>query len=166
MITLSDDDLNTICASRVKAKLYAHRRAPERTLVAVRLNLNCRVSKHGVTYAIQTVHRGGSPHGRVLGYDHTVTVREAAFYVNQPSRASIAAGHAKFAMAAVVGKLVYGAHSFEGIAVRFNPKETEHFVRVDDGRAVTTAEEVTIFNTRAYARGAIRYVAEGAYGTV
>jgi hypothetical protein len=61
-------------------------------------------------------------------------------------------------MAAVVGDLRQIEPSLEGVVLRFNPRSTRHFQRVDDGRSVTGAEEVTIFNTRAYARGKITYL--------
>lgn len=158
MLPLSDDDLLKIRAQRVQAKLFANRSLIEGTKVSVRLNLNYRIKKDGQTYAIQTIHRGHTPRGRALGYDSAVTVRNATFFVDQPARRSIELGHTKFAMAAVVGDLSHSGIVLDGVLVRFNPKNTKYFERVDDGRPVLGAEEVTIFNTRAYARGRITYL--------
>jgi hypothetical protein len=158
MLPISDDDLRTIRAKRVQAKLFAHRAMLAGIRVSVRQNLNHRVKKNKETFSIQTVHNGSTPRGRVLGYDGAVTVRNATFFVDQAARASIASGHTKFAMAAVVGELMHCEASLAGVAIRFNPKTTQHFSRVDDGRPVEAADEVTVFNTRAYARGIIKYL--------
>lgn len=123
MLPLSDDDLLKIRAKRVQAKLFANRSLIEGTRVAVRLNLNFRIKKDGQTYAIQTIHSGHTPRGRVLGYDSAVTVRNATFYVDEPCRLSIELGHTKFAMAAVVGDL-FPLGYFPGRGRRsFQPKE-------------------------------------------
>ena len=155
MLPVSDDDMASIANTRVKNKLFAHRNL-EGT-VAVRLNLHHRLRKFNETFHIQSVHAGASPRGRVLGYDHAVTVRNASFYVDASAQRHIAAGAHKRPMAAVVGTLSKDEPTLEGVAIRFNPRTGAHFVRVDDGRAVLSAEEVTVFDTRAYARGDIRY---------
>jgi hypothetical protein len=153
---LTDHDLLSIRADRVRRKLFLNREAPQNTRVAVRLNLNYRIRKGSESFSIQTIHNG-KPTGRVIGYDHSATVRRASFFVNQDARTKIASGHTKFAMAAVIGEIAHIDASLDGIEVRFNPKTGPLFVRVDDGRAVKGAEEVTIFNTRAYARGILTY---------
>jgi hypothetical protein len=159
VLPVTDTDLlDGVRLQRVRDKLFLQRGAPEGTRVAVRLNLNYRIKKHGRSYAIQTIHAKPSPRSRALGYDAAVTVREATFVVDQHARASIASGRAhKMPMAAVVGDLVHAYGLLEGVELRFNPKTSHLFVRVDDHRAVQAAEEVTIFDTRAYARGEITY---------
>jgi hypothetical protein len=140
--------------ARVRRKLFAHKTAPEGSRVAVRLNLNVKLGD----IHIQTVHASGKPTARALGYGIAVTVRDAEFFVNQATRAEIASGRShKQPMAAVVGNLIHCPPSLEGVPLRFNPKTSHLFVRVDDGRAVRFVEEATIFDTRVYARGGIKY---------
>lgn len=120
--------------------------------VAVRLNLNCKID--GVH--IQTVHSPARPSGAVLGYGSAVSLRGVSFYVNQAARASIAAGLShKYPMAAVVGELTFDAPLLEGVPARFNPKIDEHFVTVESGLRVISADEATIFSHRVYLRGHI-----------
>lgn len=157
---LTDDDvLAARLPTNIKAKLFANRELSEGCMVAVRLNLNGEVKKDNRRYALQSVHRGVSWRGRVIGYDRLVTVTQAAFMVGQSDRAKIAEGGRKFPMAAVVGALRHGG-SLDGVEVRFNPRTSHLFVRADDGRPVRSADEVTVFNTRAYARGQITYWSE------
>jgi hypothetical protein len=152
MILTDADLIAGVRDPRVRAKLFAHRSSIG-SRVAVRLNLNYAVK--GV--AIQTVHTKPSPTSRALGYDAAVTLSNASFLVDEAARSQIAAGAHKRPMAAVVGLLSEAPHSLLGTALRFNPKTTRLFVREDDGRAVKSAEEVTVFNTRVYARGQIVY---------
>lgn len=155
MLPISDQDLLILRSKRVRNKLFVNRLYYGES-VAVRLNLNYRVRKDGKVFSVQTIHCS-TPTGRVLGYDHSATVRNATFFVNQAARARIAGGRHKHAMAAVLGDLADTKPSLMGVEVRFNPKTSHLFTRADDGRAVKSAEEVTIFNTRAYARGTIEY---------
>jgi len=153
MILTDNDLLNARLGARVRNKLFAHRMSPEGVRVAVRRNLNCSVK--GIS--VQTIHRK-SPTGRALGYGAAVTVRNASFMVDQIGRADIASGRtSKRPMAAVIGDLTHDTPRLEGVEIRFNPKTSHLFVRADDGRAVQTADEVTIYNTRAFARGNITY---------
>src|ERR1700748_70481 len=111
---LSDIDLLSIRSNRIRKKLFANRSLPEGTRVAVRLNLNHKIRKDDETFYIQSIHSGSKPSGGVLGYDGAVTVSNATFYVNEAARASIAAGHVKYPMAAVVGDLKHVEPSLEG----------------------------------------------------
>lgn len=158
MIPLTDDNLNQIKAKAIRNKLFRNRETGGR-LVAVRLNLNHKaIGSDGQRYSIQTIHDGVAPRGRVLGYDSSATVIGAVFVVDQRARANIASGrNHKYPMAGVVGVLTQNEPSLEGVEIRFNPKTSHLFTRVDDGRAVHSAEEVTVFHTRAYARGWIKY---------
>jgi len=159
MLPLTDRDLlEARFESRVRGKLFAHRTAPAGLRVAVRLNLNNKVRKGGQTFAIQTIHGKPSPRAHALGYDLAVTLTEAVFHIDQEGRQRIAEGAHKFPMAAVVGNLCHDAADLTGVEIRFNPKTTRYFQRVDDGRPVATAEIVTIFNTRVYARGSLTYI--------
>lgn len=159
MLPITDQDLmDSVRERRVRAKLFAHRLVSEGTRVAVRLNLNCQVIKADKIFSIQTIHSKPSPKSRALGYDAAVTIRNASFMVDQKARAAIASGRkTKMPMAAVLGDLCHSAPLLEGVEVRFNPKTSHLFTRVDDGRAVRSADEVTVFNTRAYARGGLTY---------
>jgi hypothetical protein len=149
-----------VVASRLRKKLFHNRDLATGTHVAVRLNLNSRIEKDEKFYFLQTVHANGSPTAKAVGYDIAVTLTEAYFVVNQTARVSIVNGHAKFPMAAVAGSLSHTDPSLDGVELRFNPKTGHLFVRADDGRAVKSVEEATIFNTRVYARGEIEYWSE------
>lgn len=158
---LTDEDvLAAALPPNVKEKLFANRRLPEGTLVAVRLNLNGRVTKDGKPYFLQTAH-DRTTSGRALGYDMAITVRDATFAVDQRARHLIATKQEnKFPMAGVVGKILQVAPNLSGVELRFNPMTEHLFLRADDGRAVKSAEEVTVFNTRCFARGKITYWTE------
>lgn len=134
--------------------------------VGVRLNLN--VLKN-TGCAVQTLHKStntaaykknkGFYNGEACGYAQAVVVKNAYFNVNQTAREAIAQGRQhKFAMASVDGEFVSIAvpENFEGLEIRFNPKEQHLFV---DGNhnAIHFAEEVVVFGHRAYARGHIVY---------
>lgn len=141
--------------SNVRAKLFANRELPEGMKVAVRLNLNGKVNG----YFLQTVH-DKSANGTALGYDGAVTVRNATFAVSQRARELIASRQEnKFPMAAVVGNLHQAPANLTGKEIRFNPMQGHLFEDLD-GNAVRAAEEVTVFNTRCYARGRITYWTE------
>jgi hypothetical protein len=134
---------------------------PSGTCVAARLNLTGEVNKDGKVYALQSVHKGSTAKGEVLGYDAAVRLSEAHFKVNQTARAQIARGdRSKFPMAVVAGKLSKDEPIFSGVEIRFNPKTSHLFTRCDDSRAVRSASDVTVFNTRVYARGEIIYWTE------
>lgn len=159
MLPLTDDDLKAIRAKHIRERLFANRFAPEGTFVAVRRNLNFWArAADGEKYSLQTIHKGAFPSGGVLGYDYAATLRGVTFVVDQQARAEIAAGRRhKFPMAGVNGWLSHKAPSLMGVHVRFNPKTSHLFTRVDNGLAVREAEEVTIFHTRVYVRGHLTY---------
>lgn len=153
---LSDEQiLSANLPDRVKEKLFANRELPNGTLVAVRLNLHGRVGG----YFIQTIH-DKTASGQPLGYDGAVTVKDAVFAVSQRARELIASGQEnKFPMAAVIGKIIQVPADLTGIEVRFNPMQG-HLFEDMKGHAVKAADEVTVFNTRCYARGNITYWTE------
>ncbi len=156
MVLTDEDVLAAKLPPNIRSKLFLNRELPLGMLVAVRLNLNGRVRKGNAQYALQSVHKGLSWRNRVVGYDAAVTVSQAAFLVGKEECARIAAGGRKFPMAAIVG-CIEPTGVLEGVEIRFNPKTLKQFVRVDDGRPVRSADSVTVFNTRAYARGNITY---------
>ncbi len=158
MIPVTDEAMQTIRAKQVRRSLFANRTAKPSNRVSIRLNLNYKVTgTDGERYSIQTIHNSEFPRGRVLGYDSAATVVGADFIVDQQARAQIATGRHKFPMAGVVGFLHQVPPSLDGVEIRFNPKTSHLFTRVDDGRAVKSADEVTVFHNRAYARGRITY---------
>lgn len=150
---LSDEQIKSASLpSNVQNKLFANRKLPEGTLVAVRLNLNGKVG----AYFIQTVHSRTAT-GSVLGYDGAITVRNAKFQVSQRARELIATRQEnKYPMAAVVGGITQVPALLTGTEIRFNPMQG-HLFEDMEGYAVHSAEEVTIFNTRCFARGKITY---------
>lgn len=137
--------------------------------VGVRLNLN--VLKN-TGCAVQTLHKStntagykknkGFYNGEACGYAQAVVVKNAYFNVSQTAREAIAQGiQHKFAMASVDGEFVSVTvpENFEGLEIRFNPKEQHLFVD-GDHNAIHFAEEVVVFGHRAYARGQIVYHTE------
>lgn len=152
-VPITDEDIKAAkLPSNVKEKLFLNRDLPDGTLVAIRLNLNGKVGP----YFIQTIHSKTAT-GPALGYDGAVTVRNAKFQVSQRARELIATRQEnKYPMAAVVGGIVQVPASLEGVEIRFNPMDS-HLFQDLDGYAVKSAEEVTVFNTRCFARGKITY---------
>jgi hypothetical protein len=150
---LRDEDIkNAKLPLNVKDKLFHNRTLSNGTKVAVRLNLNGKVEN----YFLQTVH-AKSASGPALGYDGAVTVHNAIFQVSQRARELIATKKEnKFPMAAVVGSIVQKPADLSGTEIRFNPMQSHLFEDLD-GHAVRSAEEVTVFNTRCYARGRVEY---------
>ena len=137
--------------------------------VGVRLNLN--VLKN-TGCAVQTLHKAtnkkgykknqGFYNGEACGYAQAVVIKNAYFNVSQSAREAIAEGrHHKFAMASVDGDFVSieVPQEFEGIELRFNPKEQHLFVDANN-HAVHYAQEVVVFGHRVYARGEIVYHTE------
>ena len=134
-------------------------------LVGARLNLN--VLKN-TKVPVLTLHKATNKDGYKVGkgfykgtplqYHHVVTLKNAHFNVDQKGREDIATGkQSKFPMASVDGEYQHhAAHSFDGVEARFNPMQ--HHLFVDpDGRAIRSAEEVTLHGHRAYLRGKIEY---------
>ena len=155
---LSDEQIKSAnLPSNVVEKLFNNRKLPKGTLVAVRLNLNGKVGP----YFIQTVHSRTAT-GSVLGYDGAVTVTDARFQVSQRARELIATRQEnKYPMAAVVGGIAQVPALLTGTEIRFNPMSSHLFEDLE-GYAVKSADEVTVFNTRCFARGNIVYWDEGA----
>ncbi len=158
MLISDQDILHARLSARVRDKLFAHRALPENTRVAVRLNLRGgMVEKFSERYFLQTIH-DRTPSGTSLGYDGAVTMRNALFYVNTNGRRDILAGRrSKFPMAAVIGDLTHIPALTEGVEIAFNPMRHHLFVELATGYAIRAADEVTVFNTRCYARGQIEY---------
>ncbi len=134
--------------------------------VGVRLNLN--VLKN-TGCAVQTLHKAtnkngykknqGFYNGEACGYAQAVMIKNAYFNVSQSAREAIAEGRQhKFAMASVDGEFVSidVPKEFEGVQLRFNPKEQHLFVD-ENNNAVHYAQEVIVFGNRVYARGEIVY---------
>lgn len=158
--SVTDDVLKSYFEGRkdILAKLFANRELSEGTMVTVRLNLNSQFTMGGRMLMLQTVHKGKSPKGIALGYDLMVTLKDAEFVVHQGARAQIAQGlSSKFPMAGVAGRYSHADHKLDGVEIRFNPRNEHLFTTVSDGYAVKRASEVTIFNSRVYARGNIEY---------
>lgn len=150
----------------VAAKVVQKGLAPrEDDLVGVRLNLNLLKSQK---IAVQTIHAGngrgghtrnkGFYNGSVLDYQKIVTLKAAYFNVSQSGRERIASGSvSKYPMASIDGLFSSRAsHSFDGVEVRFNPKDLHLFCDVEN-RPIRFAEEVTVYGHRAYCRGQLEY---------
>ena len=151
MYPVTDQDIiSAKLPAAIREKLFQHRHLIDHK-VAVRLNLNGGIIHHGGShYRLQTIHKG-SVHGLVLGYDGYVTVRDAVFVVNERSRLDIIAGKlAKHPMAGVIGLLAEDAGMI-GTEISFNPRMNDHFIVVETGESIVSADLVTIFNNRCYA---------------
>ena len=135
-------------------------------LVGVRPNLN---SPKDALVPVQTIHKGGKSakhrdgrgfwNGEVLRYAAFVVLRIAYFNVRREARERIASGDSsKFPMASVDGEFA-DVQEFDatGLEIRFNPKHHRHFVDLA-GCYVSSAEEVTVFGNRVFARGKIEYI--------
>lgn len=136
-------------------------------LVGARLNLN--VLKN-TKVPVMTLHKAtnsegykknrGFYRGEAVQYKPAVTLRNAYFNVDQTGRENIATGSQnKFPMASVDGEFVDVKPNFDGVEVSFNPMRVHLFVD-GKGRPVRSAEEISMFGTRAYARGKIEYYTE------
>jgi hypothetical protein len=155
-------------ADNIEAKKFANRQLPDGTEVMVRLNLNGTIERvDGTKMHLVTVHepfskkKDGSYNVKVekaIGYDGVVTIRDVDFIVNQRTRANIASGkEAKSPMGGAQGKIVQTVPNLEGVRITFNPLREHVFVRVDDGRPIKRAEEMTVSDTDAVVRGKIDY---------
>ena len=172
--TLSDEDLQELLSGdKTALRIQEKGMFPKPDdLVGVRLNLNIFKS---TGKAVQTLHGCGDEagyrakegykknkgfyKGQALGYAEAVVLRNAYFNVYQTAREEIATGKKnKYPMASVDGHLqsLMVPEDFEGIEVRFNPKDHHLFVDANN-HAIRCAEEVVILGHRAYARGKIEY---------
>jgi hypothetical protein len=96
--------------------------------------------------------------GEVIASRGNVTLSNVNFNVSQTAREDIAAGtDTKKVMAMAVGRVMDVEPNFDGIELSFNPKR-EHLFVDSEGRAVKSAEEVTVMGFKAYARGKITYL--------
>lgn len=133
--------------------------------VGVRLNLNL-LKNTGV--AIQTIHKNdgsnyqnnkGLFNGEVISYQEAVFLKDVFFNVNQLARENIASGkNNKYAMASVDGSFISNQipQDFEGMDIKFNPKNQHLFVD-ENNDAVHYAEYVVVLGHRAFACGKIIY---------
>lgn len=166
---LSDSEIKAKkFADNIEAKKFANRQLPDGTEVMVRLNLNGTIERpDGTKMHLVTVHepfskkKDGSYNVKVekpIGYDGVVTIRDVDFIVNQRARANIVSGkEAKSPMGGAQGKIVHTVKDLEGVRITFNPLREHVFVRVDDGRPIKHAEEMTVSDTDAVVRGKIDY---------
>lgn len=134
-------------------------------LVGARLNLNVLkntgvpvLTLHGATNKEGYKKGNGFYGGSAEAYHHVVSLKNAHFNVNQKAREQIATGQAsKFPMASVDGHFDDPKnHSFDGVVASFNPKRHHLFVD-DEGKAIKSAEHVTLHAHKAYLRGKIEY---------
>lgn len=168
---LTTDQVSTALESDLVAQRVMQKNVfPSRgELVGVRLNLNVLKS---TGCAVQTLHKAtnnkgykknkGFYNGEACGYAQAVVIKNAYFNVSQTAREAIACGQQhKSPMASVDGEFVATTvpDNFEGVEIRFNPKEQHLFVDADN-RAVHFAEEVVVFAHRVYARGKVMYHTE------
>jgi hypothetical protein len=165
-VQFDDNEALNALPKKEKAKFNRHKDKPiERG--AVRLNLGSAFSKEGVPgkLFVQTLHpikRTGTPnYGKAHSYGRAFTLRNATFSVNPFAKTIIRSkAENKYPMASVDGDVVTDAEpNLEGEVLSFNPFANDSFVD-SQGRVVTGADEVTVYGTKAYARGNIQYAEE------
>jgi len=164
---LTDQEItNTSWSDQIASKLFANRELPDGTNVMVRLNLNGVVKRGDQKMHLTTIHepfsqkRDGSFSISVknaIGYDGVVTIRNVNFIINQKARADIFKGESKLPMGGAQGEIVQGVRDLEGTRITFNPAREHLFVRVDDGRPVKYADELTMSDTDVFVRGNVEY---------
>lgn len=139
-------------SARVASLMYRQHEIVPGTRVGVRPNLN-------LPGKLLTVHsvKGTRPIGRVLSYENAVCLEDVSFWIDKAALVSIQNGANKRPMAAVVGSLQHHDATFDGVEVRFNPRETNAFVRVDDGCIVLGAERAIVVGNRCWLSGAVIY---------
>ena len=129
----------------------------EGQVIGARLNLN---GTRDAGFEIMSIHTGYRAGGKVLTYRGNVTLKNVQFNVSQGAREAIVTGkREKEPMAVAAGEYTTKEANFDGVEVKFNPKKLHLFVD-ENGRAIKSAEEVTIMGHRAYARGVITYFEE------
>ena len=158
----TDQEAEAALPKKEKVKFNKHKTEPIQK-GAVRLNLNSKFKKEGVAGSqfVQTLHpinKDGKPnYGKAHSYGRSFTLKNATFSVNPLARAVI--GYKvknKYPMASVDGEVVNTDGSLEGEVLSFNPFRENAFVD-SQGRPVKSADEVTVYGTKAYARGNIQY---------
>ena len=158
----TDQEAEAALPKKEKVKFNKHKTEPIQK-GAVRLNLNSKFNKEGVAgpQFVQTLHpinKDGKPnYGKAHSYGRSFTLKNATFSVNPLARAVI--GYKiknKYPMASVDGEVVNTDGSLEGEVLSFNPFRENAFVD-SQGRPVKSADEVTVYGTKAYARGNIQY---------
>lgn len=134
-------------------------------LVGARINLRATRIGYPVLSLHYTFQRGSKTRkentkassGEVIASRGNVTLSNVNFNVSQTAREDIAAGtDTKKVMAMAVGRVMDVEPNFDGIELSFNPAREHLFVDAN-GRAVKSAEEVTVMGFKAYARGKISY---------
>lgn len=164
-LQFNDDEALNALPSKEKARYNRHIQEPIQR-GAVRLNLNSKFNKEGVQgpLFVQTLHpikKSGSPeYGNAHSYSKAFTLKNATFSVNPFAKTIIRSkAENKYPMASVDGDIVNTEPSLEGEVLSFNPFRDDSFVD-SQGRVVIGADEVTVYGTKAYARGNIRYAEE------
>jgi hypothetical protein len=164
---LTDQEItNTSWSDQISNKLFANRELPDGTNVMVRLNLNGVVKRGDQKMHLTTIHEPFSQKKdgsfaitvkNAIGYDGVVTIRNVNFIINQKARADIFRGENKLPMGGAQGEIVQGVRDLEGTRIAFNPAREHLFVRVDDGRPVKYADELTVSDTDVFVRGNVEY---------
>lgn len=173
------EDVNFISNERVEKAILNNQVRPDQVarykkakplqegeILGARLNLN---GTKDAGFEIMSIHegvkRGGKVNkvykiGTVKTYRGNITLKNVVFQVVQSAREGILKKtRGKEPMALAEGEYTTKEANFDGIEVKFNPKKLHLFVD-SEGRAIKSAEEVTIMGHRAYARGKISYYEE------
>ena len=162
-VQFTEQEAEVALPKKEKVKFNNHKKNPIKK-GAVRLNLGSAFSKEGVPgkLFVQTLHpikRTGAPdYGKAHSYGRAFTLRNATFSVNPFAKTIIRSkADNKYPMASVDGDVVTDAEpNLDGEVLSFNPFANDSFVD-SQGRVVTGADEVTVYGTKAYARGNIQY---------
>ena len=135
----------------------------EGQFVTARPNLDIKRSTDGVT--LLSVHDAEKRRlGNVLKNTAAITLENADFTLMHTPQMRVASGEPKSVFSGVTGYLINdhekdGRVNRNGIVAKFNPF-IQHFYMTEDGRAVKSAEEVTVENNKVFLRGRITYYNE------
>ena len=141
----------------------------EGQFVSARPNLDIKRStgglQDGVTLlSVHDASKPGKPLGNVLKNTAAITLEDAEFILMHTPQMRVASGEPKSVFSGVKGFLKNDHETDEGvnrngIVAKFNPF-IQHFYMTEDGRAVKSAEEVTVENNKVFLRGRITYYNE------
>jgi len=139
---------------KVREKLFAHR--------GMRGRRGVRLDIPSAARGIQVVAIHESPSGgRVIGYDHSASLRNVNFNVQRAGARQVGAeGGNKFPFAYICGELGSDEPLQEGTMIYYNPRKVHLFVGAATRHAVKSAERVYQVGRITYATGVRYYTSE------
>ncbi len=156
--TLDDTYSKRNHLEKVRGKLYG-----ARNLIGKKVGVRLDIPSARRNIPVVSIH--ATPHGGVvMGYDHSVVLKDATFIIQAGGMKSVGAeGGNKFPFAFIGGTMVdlntADAHGVEGPPVRvyYNPRRVHLFVDAETGQPVKGAEVVYQVGDLTYALGLEHY---------